>query len=122
MFRKLSIILSAALMSFAIVSLPAEAQGWYGRGGFNVDARQGQLLSQIQTGLSTGRLTPREHSRLLSRFNDVAAFEARLRADGVLNPRERMLLSNRLNMLENSVRRDLYDRQFAGRGFYGPWY
>jgi hypothetical protein len=129
-----------ALLAASVIGIPllaaqsANAQwnnyghrGYYGGRVGNIDNTQTRLYNRLTTGLSSGRLTQNEYSRLLNQYNQIAAQEARLRASG-LNPRERMILQNRLSSFQNRLQRDLNDRQGVGgrrwsnRGGGGWWY
>ncbi len=137
--RKLPLILAAALMGCAATIPQAQAgpfdNGWHEgwnddrpgwndyRGGWgwgaNIDRQQERLLNQMNRGLANGRLSQPEFNMLMSRYNEIASLEARLRVGG-LNPGERWRLNNQLSHLQNSLRMDMNDRETAGR--YRRWY
>lgn len=115
----------AALAALLVApATPAMAQYGYGYGygyghgnvgyGSNINQLQTQLLSRINQGRASGRLTQFEFNQLMSQYNILSTREAQLRMGG-LNMRERMRLQAQLQNLNVRVNRNLYDRQTAGR-------
>lgn len=121
MKRFITITTMAILSVVALSSTPANAQrGWDNnyRSGGSINATQAQLQARINNGISSGRLTQGEASRLQSKLNRIGALEARLRAnDGRLSFRERQRLNSDLNMLAADITRQLndFDTRFAHR-------
>jgi tellurite resistance protein len=77
-------------------------QNW-GRQG-SIDWREANQQNRIYQGLKSGQLTPQEFNRLEREQARIQAAEARMRADGRLDPRERA----RLNAMLNRSSRDIY--------------
>jgi hypothetical protein len=87
-----------------------QGQG-YGQGQ-GLNARQAQLERRINFAIRNGSLTRREAAILTTQFNDIAALEARYRATGGLQPRERQDLDRRFSILESRLRVELADNNF----------
>lgn len=88
--------------------------GWNGNnwnnGRFNINNRQTQLNSRIQSGITRGRLSNAEAARIQSRYNQIAELEARLRTSGNrLSFGERSRLNSELSRLSARLNRDLRD-------------
>lgn len=86
--------------------------GWGGRFGsnFNVDNIQARLADRLQRGISSGRITSGEASRLQQMQDRINQLETQYRADGNLSSRERSRLGSQLNRLSDSLRREIRDR------------
>jgi opacity protein-like surface antigen len=70
----------------------------------SINQRQAQLEQRIDIGLRNGRLTRAEADRLRAEFRSIAAIEARYRATGGLDNRERADLDARFNALSARIR------------------
>ena len=84
----------------------------YGRYNTSVDTRQSLLRQRINAGMSSGRLTRSEATRLLADESRIASMEARLRASGNrLSFDEQRRILNELDVLNIRVSKELNDRQ-----------
>lgn len=117
--RKLTIALAAATAISTIATAgAATAQGWYGgphwtddQGAWmHIERRKMQLDRRIETGLRSGRLTPREAARLRAEFDDIARLEYRFSRNG-LSPREMAILDQRFDRLADRIRWERRDDQ-----------
>jgi hypothetical protein len=81
-------------------SLPAWAEPY----GPYIDRREMNQERRIYQGVQSGQLSPREFRRLEYEQGRIRTTEARMRADGRLNPWERA----RLNRMENRSSRSIY--------------
>lgn len=100
--------------------------GWYGGRGWtdqrgewvSINRRQDQLDRRIEAGYRSGRLTPREATRLRAEFNALEKLEARYRVNG-LSGRERADLDQRFDRLAANLREEARDGQRYGYGYGG---
>lgn len=93
------------------LSIGQRISNFFGNNG-NVNLRQDRLSAMIQSGVSSGRLTPQEADRLQKQYQQIADLEAKYRNSGnTLTTSERERLNNRLNQLATHIQRQLYDRQ-----------
>lgn len=92
----------------AVVGQPGNTQG--------IDNRQVNIGQRIDEGVSAGRISQREASRLHSRERDIARLEARFKRDGVVTPQERRQLQNELTKLRQDVERAMNSAR-RGRGY-----
>lgn len=98
--------------------------GWYGGRGWNdnrgdwvsINRRQAQLDRRIEAGYRSGRLTPREATRLRAEYNALARLEDRYRVNG-LTGRERADLDARFDRLAAQIRFEVRDGQRMGYGY-----
>ena len=77
-----------------------------------VDARQARQDARIAQGVANGSLTRCEADRLDDRTDRVRATEARYRASGGVDARERRDLARR----QNSLSADIHEQRHDGRG------
>lgn len=114
-------------LSIKISNQRTDAQtgpGWYGGRGWtdshgtwvSINQRQAQLDKRIEAGYRSGRLTPREATRLRAEYNDLARLEARYRVNG-LTGRERANLDARFDRLAAQIRYEARDGQRMGYGY-----
>lgn len=75
----------------------------YSQGGIHERIRQAH--EKIDRGLHSGALTREEGHRLKNELNSVRDDEARMKADGRLNHRERARLEKELDRLERHISR-----------------
>lgn len=75
------------------------------------DLRQLNLQTRITQGLTSGALTAAEAERLQTGLIRLQAFEDRIKADGVLTPRERVLLERGADILSRVIARQKADPQ-----------
>ena len=78
-----------------------------------LDAFQVILQTRITQGLTSGALTTAEAERLQSGLIRLQAFEDKIKADGVLTPRERVLLERGADILSRVIARQKADPQAA---------
>ena len=97
------------LTSLYIWSGPAQAQ-YYGG---NIDQREAVQEQRIREGLRNGTLTPQEAGRLEAEQQRIRAAEARMRADGRLDSRERRRLERMQDKAGRDIYRENHDRQVA---------
>ncbi len=69
----------------------------------NIQARIERLEYRINQGVSSGELTRPEAARAKTRLDAIRDKRARFRRDGRLGPRERRILLDDLNTLENRI-------------------
>lgn len=86
---------------------------------FGIERRDTYLDNRIDRGVETGRITPREATRLESQQERIERLEARARADGRLSGQERARIDNAQDRLSRDVYRESNDRQGANRGRFG---
>lgn len=77
----------------------------------SIDWREANQQNLIYQGLRSGQLTPQEFNRLEREQARIRAAEARMRADGRLDPRERA----RLNAMLDRSSRDIYRAEHNNR-------
>jgi hypothetical protein len=84
-----------------------EVVGQPGNGGNTpgVDNQQFNIGARIDEGVRTGRINPREASRLQRREREIARHEVSFKRDGVVTPQERRQLRNELTALSDEVER-----------------
>jgi hypothetical protein len=85
--------------------------------GASINARQAVLDRRIDMGVRNGSLTRLEAARLRSEFRTIANLEARYRASGGLQARERADLDRRFDILQARIRTDLADNSFRWDNF-----
>ncbi|MFZ2028959.1 MAG: hypothetical protein WAU68_01505 [Vitreimonas sp.] len=86
------------------------------RPGFeNVNARQAQIMQQINFGQRSGRLTFGEVRGLRDQMRSIDFLEARYRRGG-MNFAERADLNRRLDRVSFELQRELNDRDHRGDG------
>jgi hypothetical protein len=76
----------------------------------NIDARQNQIASQIQRGISSGRISQSEANRLLSQQQRINDLEARFRVNG-LSLTERARLQAQLSKLSAQMHYDMNNQR-----------
>ena len=76
-----------------------------------IDARQDRQHDRIEQGIRSGELTRREARELLREQREIAALEARFRADGRLSPWEYRILDRELDDASRNIRQEKHDRQ-----------
>ena len=96
--------LAAALALFAATSVNA--------GTPRVDARQARQDARIAHGVHNGSLTRCEATRLDNRADRIRHTEARYRASGGVDMRERRTLARR----QNDLSADIHEQKNDGRG------
>jgi hypothetical protein len=101
------------LTSLYIWSGPVQAQ-YYGHG---IDQREAAEEQRIKEGVRSGAITPQEAERLAAEQRRIRAAEARMRADGRLDPRERARLNQMLNKADRDIYRESHDNQAAYSGY-----
>ena len=89
-----------------------DRRDWNNRGGVSINQRQAVLDRRIDMGLRNGSLTRAEAARLRSEFRTIANLEARYRASGGLQPRERQDLDRRFDLLQARIRMEMADNSF----------
>ena len=97
-------VLAAALALFAATSALA--------GTPRVDARQARQDARIAHGVDNGSLTRCEATRLDDRAGRIHRTEARYRASGGVDSRERRILARR----QNDLSADIHEQKHDGRG------
>ncbi len=70
-----------------------------------IDNQDAQISQRIDEGLRSGRITPREARKLLSRQREISRHDAYFRSDGIVTLQERRQLRNELTSLRNEVER-----------------
>ena len=98
----------AALFAALLLCAAASADAGTPR----VDARQARQDARIAHGAGNGSLTRCEADRLDDRADRVRATEARYRASGGVDARERRDLARR----QNSLSADIHEQKHDGRG------
>jgi hypothetical protein len=79
---------------------------------WDIDARQARINTQIQRGVTSGRLTPQEMQRLTRMQANIDQRESQYRDSGNrLSMSERARLNAQMNKLSSTLRRELWDRQ-----------
>lgn len=111
---KKTLTLMAATAALALSAGAASAQSW-----MSVNERQANLDARIDAGVRSGDLTRNEARELRGAFGDIAALEARYRADG-LSAWERSDLDRRFDALSSRIRYDRNDNQDRG-GRWDNW-
>jgi len=81
-----------------------------------LDGREAYQQNRINQGVQSGQLTPEEFNRLQREQARIRAAEARMRADGRLDPRERARLNAMLNRSGRDIYRAEHNRQVAAPG------
>ncbi len=82
----------------------------------DIDGREAYQQNRINQGVQSGQLTPEEFNRLQREQARIRAAEARMRADGRLDPRERARLNAMLNRSGRDIYRAEHNRQVAAPG------
>ncbi len=82
----------------------------------DLDGREAYQQNRINQGVQSGQLTPEEFNRLQREQARIRAAEARMRADGRLDPRERARLNAMLNRSGRDIYRAEHNRQVAAPG------
>jgi len=70
-----------------------------------IERREARLHARIAQGVGSGRLTRLEARRLSLRLARIHEMERRARADGVVTPRERLLLGRALDSESRAINR-----------------
>ncbi len=84
-----------------------------------IDVVQSRLQARINQGISDGRLSPSEASRLRAKLSRIDSIEARMRASGGrLSFNERNKLSKQLDVLSMQITRDLNDFERRRLGYF----
>jgi uncharacterized membrane protein YebE (DUF533 family) len=76
-----------------------------------IDRRAANQERRIDAGAASGQLTGSEADRLDERLDRIEAREDRVKADGVVTPRERARLHHDLNGSGRAIWRQKHDRQ-----------
>ncbi|MDP3182034.1 MAG: hypothetical protein Q8M54_04360 [Desulfobaccales bacterium] len=82
----------------------------------SIDWREANQQNRINQGLQSGQLTPQEFNRLEREQARIQAAEARMRADGRLDPRERARLNGMLDRSGRHIYRAEHNNQVAAPG------
>jgi hypothetical protein len=78
---------------------------------WDIDSRQANINTQIQRGITSGRLSPSEVERLSRMQTNLDQLESQYRSsDSRLSMSERAKLSARMNKLSSVLRKELWDR------------
>jgi hypothetical protein len=101
----------AGLFAIGVSVWSGAAQAQYSGG--NVYQREAIQERQIQEGMRTGSLTPQEAARLEAEQRRIRETEARMRADGRLDPRERRRLERMQEKAERDIYREKHDKNVA---------
>jgi hypothetical protein len=108
---------------FSIAGLAAAGIAlWSGMGqaqylGPNLYQRGAIQEQQIKEGILTGALTPQEAERLAAEQRRLRAAEARLRADGRLDPRELAFLERKQAKAGKHIYQQIHDHQAVYPGY-----
>jgi len=94
---------AAALLSFALMTASAGAQG--------INHRQKNQQKRIRQGVRSGELTRPEFRKLGKEQARIRRHEAKAKADGKLEPRERVRLQKELNKSSRHIYRQKHDNQ-----------
>lgn len=86
---------------------------------FGIERRDAYLDNRIDRGVETGRITPREATRLESQQERIERMERQARADGRLTGQERARIDNAQDRLSRDIHRESNDRQGVNRGRFG---
>lgn len=86
---------------------------------FGIERRDAYLDNRIDRGVETGRITPREATRLESQQERIERLEARARADGRLTGQERARIDHAQDRLSRDIHRESNDRQGTNGGRFG---
>lgn len=97
-----------AAILFAVVALPAAAQGTATP---RFDQRQANQEARIQQGIQSGALTEREANRLEAGQERLQRMEDKAKADGVVTKQERARLQQAENVQSRHIQRQKHDRQ-----------
>lgn len=91
------------------------------RGGFNqeIDSYQRLLKQRIDRGRDSGRITPRELSRLTASYDEIDSLQRQYRREGFDN-QERNTLMSRLTQLDRDVTNELHDNDQARYNYWNP--
>ena len=108
MRRARGMVLMAVAMSIGLAAV-ATAHAGPGRGAATatprIERREARLHARIGRGLRSGRLTRLEARRLSLRLRRIGAMERRAKADGVVTPRERLMLTRALDRESRAINR-----------------
>jgi hypothetical protein len=83
-----------------------------------------RLEGMINAGVRNGSIDRRESRMLYAQLRDIRVMHIRfIRANGRLDPRERMILDRRVNALRADIWRESRDRDYRGGygGYGGRW-
>ena len=123
MFKKI-LVPALVLASVSAAALPAAAQNYNNRPGYNqnyggwqsINVRQANLDRRIDVGLRNGAISRREATRLRNEFNQIARLEQQYRRNG-LSLWERTDLDRRFDRLSAQIRTERWDNNNRhGRG------
>jgi hypothetical protein len=78
-----------------------------------VDQREAAQEQQIQYGVNTGTLTPREAARLEAEQQRIRNTKAQMRADGRLDQNEKAIIDQMQNRADRHISREQHDGQVA---------
>lgn len=114
---KTLMIPALVLASVSAVALPAAAQNYNNRPGYNqsyggwqsINVRQANLDRRIDVGVRNGQISRREATRLRGEFNSLLRLEANYRRGG-LTAWERSDLDRRFDRLSAQIRDERRDR------------
>lgn len=124
------LLLSIIALTTALSAMPAYAQysngyqlGNYFNNRWSADSRidtmQSRLQARINQGISDGRLSQSEASRLQSKLSKIANLEARLRMSGNrLTFNERNKINRQLDSLNMQISREMNDFERRRVGFF----
>ncbi|MEJ5330619.1 MAG: hypothetical protein WHT07_10755 [Desulfobaccales bacterium] len=76
-----------------------------------IDQRELRQQERIYQGVASGQITPREFYRLERQHNRILAAEARMKADGYYNRRERLRTHQMLDRASQSIYRAKHNRR-----------
>ena len=116
MMKKM-LVPALVLASVSAAALPAAAQNYNNRPGYNqnyggwqsINVRQANLDRRIDVGVRNGQLSRREATRLRGEFNGLLRLEANYRRGG-LTAWERSDLDRRFDRLSAQIRDERRDR------------
>ncbi len=125
MTKTATAIALGALFSAAAFAQPAGYGGYGGRGGHGgpavaiaqpgVDLERRDAINneRIEQGIRSGQLTRREAFRLREQQSRIERMEARARADGVVNERERARIEMAQRELSRNIRFEKHNERQA---------
>ena len=102
-------IVAVAVAVAGVVNFGSPA-AWAGHSDSFVNQRQRNQEQLIQQAWQSGQLTPGEYQHLESQQQHFRTIEARMRADGRLDAREKTQLNEMLNHSERAIDRCLHNR------------
>lgn len=98
--------------------------GWRNPSNTNINVTQAQLQQRVNRGITSGRISQREATKLQEKLSRFATAEARMRTSGGrLTARERTRLNSQLAILNAEITRDLNDFERRRVSYWNnrPW-